>query len=223
MSLKRIADTAHFSDVHFNPIINFATGATLSAYVQANAIAFLIGAAEEFNFTDCFAWGYRTGVFFSNSTPGASQFSYGSWKGGGFDQTQDCISVDGDSGLSVAGFALSGARLIPTAGAGAGHAILFQDNRVPAGAGSADRPLIMAHGIEVHGVHDRPFWIKNGSYGALIVSGAACRDMTNDAARLDSANGALTMDRVRMPATATRTGGTSVGLIVDTNFAALNY
>jgi hypothetical protein len=219
LNLLRVADTSHFHNIHFNGNINWSyIGQTnLLNWVQANSIMFRIGAVEEFNFTDCFGWGARAGLFFSNSTPGGPNYSYGSWKGGGFDQVQDCVLVDADSGLSVGGLALSDVRLVPTAGAGAGHGILFQDNHVPSGAGSGDRPVIYASNVEVHGLHDRAFWLVNGSYGCLIVHGGGCRDMVNDAMRLDSANAQLSVDRIRMPATATRVGGTSVGLIVDTN------
>lgn len=200
--LARVADPMRTANVNFNYSVSYDIGATLLAWVAANGRAFPVEQAEEFNFTDCFAIGYLIGLDFKvEATPDGSG-SYGSWKGGGFDATKYCIVVNATTSLSGAGLKVVGASFVPTGGGG-GNAVICQDT-----VNSSSPPVIHLLGCSVHGVHDRTVWVKSTSTAFVQATGGTWEGATNQATLNDSTVGGMVdLDRVRMPAAASRTGG----------------
>lgn len=196
-------------EVSFNNI-DSASGATLIAWVQANAVAYQLGGVEQFDITDCFAFGYRDGLLFENVTGSPFYGEYGSWKGGGFDQCNNCVRVAPTTSLGCLGFKMSSAQLIPNVG---GEAVLIEDNHVP--ASDAEKPWLSFDAVGVHQFagHQRALRAAASSYANVLWEKSAWLNMTVAGATNSSANAKLILDKIGMSSGVTRSTG--AGSITD--------
>jgi hypothetical protein len=211
--LARVGDVARITGVNFTNA-NLSTdgagahGATLLAYVQANATSFYVDGAEQFEFVGCFSYGYNVGLRFTDLDGDGFRGAYGNWIGGGWDIVNAGILVEEPNGLTLRGLNLMGARIIPNGATANG--ILFSDTHSPANAD--ERPSIYASNCHFWNAHSRSVFLNTGSAGNYIQQGGSVRGQVNEAFR-NSGSGLLSLDRLGIHGT--RTGG--AGTIVDTN------
>lgn len=212
--LGRVADVARISRVHFNPTaFAYDIGATLEADVLANASAFVVDGAEEFAFTDCFAYGYNFGLQFIDEDADSFRGTYGSWKGGGLDICNACIKVSGPTGLCALGLRMSDCGLVPNT---TGQAINAVDTAAPSSV--RDRPRIMLSNVSVHGTSDRVALIAAGSYTNVTWHGGHVEGYTNPAFLAGDADVAILLDAVSRSASgALIVEPAQPGLFIDDN------
>ncbi len=203
ITLGRCADVARISNVHFNPGVHFEFGTTLKAWVYANATAFMIDGAEEFNFASCFAYGYRTGIEFKDEDTDGFRGCYGAWRGGGLDICERCVNVTEPNGLTLRGFKMSDVSLVP--GSASGYALRFVDTHTA--ASRDERPAIFVNGFSVHNTHDHTVFMNTGSYGVVVLSNGSIQGSTNELLYPNS-NAQVYYGGLVIPSGATLSGGT---------------
>jgi hypothetical protein len=213
ISLGRVADVARISNVHFVPtVLAFEVGATLTAYVQANATAFALDGVEEFAFTNCFAYGYNYGILLADADADGFRGTYGSWKGGGLDLMNVGVRVTAPTGLCALGLRISDCGIVPNA---SGRAFQFSDTAAP--SITRDRPRVMASNISVHNAHDRTIIMDTGSYSTMTVTGGHFEGFTNPACLPFDANSTIQLLGVSRPTPGVAITESASGTFADTD------
>jgi hypothetical protein len=206
ITLGRCPDVVRISNCHFIPITNYQHGATLLAYVQANAKFYVIDGAEAFQFTDCFSYGGLVGVLFWDEDADGFKGSSGSWKGGSIDLHGDCVRVETTHGLSATGCSFYGTSFVTV---DQGRCVLGNDNQ--AIGSDQDRPAIYL--TDCHGNSAGPngmarfVWLLSTSKTNVRVSGGTVLNIFNELGKNDSADATLLMDGVMSQWGKTRTSG----------------
>ena len=206
ITLGRVGDVARLTDINFTQANlatseGGATGATLNAWVQANATALLVDGPEEFCLSKFFAYGYNVGVYFLDEDADGFRGVYGSWSQGGLDLVNAGILVGEPNGLTIRAFKVSNVGLIPN-GALA-NAILFVDTHVA--ASNDQRPAVMINNSSVWNTHSRLGYMTSGSYGHLAVTGLTVRGTQNGIFRNESTNATIEIDHLGADSDVTRT------------------
>jgi hypothetical protein len=185
----------------------YTAGSTLTNWVQANGTAFSIDGAEEFNFTDCSAYGYNRGLEFpDNDLDG--RISYGSWTGGGLDACNTCILVPEPTGLTLRALKMSNCGLV-SLGAGSGYCIDFSDT-----SSNADRPVLLLNNVNCWGNYNAALRIGSSSRARVIWNGGTVQQYTNYAFRAPSTNAVVRLYGVGT-STTSRVDPTSTGDTID--------
>ena len=210
--LGRCADVARISNVHFNPGRHFEFESSLKAWVQANGQAHVIDGPEEFVFTGCFVYGYNRGIRFIDADGDGFRGVYGSWFGGGLDICNSCILVEEPNGLTLRGFKIANAGIVPNGAAAYG--VLFLDTHTAANAD--ERPAIYASNLSFWNTMSRAVYLVNGSYGIYQQFGGSVRGHTNEGFRVEGANARCHLDGVGVDG-GTRSAAASSGVLVDVN------
>lgn len=157
--LARCADAVTINKVRFNrsSMVPYYDAALLT-WVLANCSAFIVDGAEQFAFTDCFAFSVAKGLVFKDVDLDGFAGCRGSFKGHGFDSSGvACILIDQPNGLNLQGLQLSDCFLSCAAAP-----ILFQDTAVKTDNG---RPAIDASNVEFGGTMVNAVKLATGSYG----------------------------------------------------------
>lgn len=202
---------ASFSDINFTPVVwGTELGATLQAWVQANAVAYVMdGGAEEISWDKILCYGYDVGLL-SQAFNASAIGSAGNLTNALFDTVNVGILVV--SGLNFVGLRADNvAMAINATGAG----IKFSDS---GGAGYFSRPRLAGSRLQIRGVPGvgRSIWMVAGSRGFVEVDSSYLDDVTAPTAHVfaDSATSEVHLSRVIIPTGGVRTAG--AGTITDT-------
>jgi hypothetical protein len=205
--LGRCADVVRVQNVHFNYNVSPNAGdfgANLLDYVTQNASGFVVDGAEQFDFTDCFVLPYFNGLLIQDIDGDGFKASYGTWKGGGFDNCVNCIWVKGNTpAIGAHGLKVYGASFAPQPGAvpasDPGVGVRMDDTAVP--ASSYYRPSVYLTDCTMGGgtQFGRCLWAAAGSYGVVLAKGGFYNNFTEYGARVSGANSLLHFAGVSRP------------------------
>ena len=202
--LGRVADVARITNVQFN--FNVMAGATLSSplivYTLTNGTAYTIGGAEEFMFTNCFAYGYNQGSLYDGSSVSVT---YGSWTNFGFDFCNYGIVILNNS-INTTGVRYTNGNIIPLL-----TGILFQDTS------AINTPDLYLNNLTIYNGsgYDRALWFQTNSKGKVIWDAGRVQDFTQQMVLIESATTNLKMIAVSNAGTGTRILNTGGGTIQD--------
>lgn len=210
--LARCPDVVRSTNIHFNPIANHESGATLLAWVQANQSAFVIDGPEAANFTNCFAYGGGVGIRCVDADADGFKGASANFVGGGLDLFGACVRVDPAHGLSLTGLNVSACSFVTTQG---GNGVLFLDTDVP--ASDVEKPgvwLSQVHGNAAGTGMARMIWMPSDSYGHCFMSEGVVLNVTNEVARGDGSHSNI----VRLRDVGSQSGDTrTAGTVSDLN------
>jgi hypothetical protein len=200
--LGRVADVARISNVHFNPANNDSGAPT--AWVLANGIAFLVDGAEQFSFTDCFAYGYLRGLLLIDADADSFQGVYGDWKGGGFDQCEVCVLIADPTGLCMRGLKMSDVSFIPIDTTGYG--IVSQDDT--AASIPDNRPTIYVTNCQFSGTsHPKNVWLFPNSNARVVIKGGSMQGASTQHCHAEGTASIIDLDDVITTGAVTRISG----------------
>ncbi len=191
VQLARCADVIRGKNIHFGNV-DYQTGATLTAWIQANCRYFSFDGAEDFVMEQCFAYGGNEGIVFEDEDSDGFRGCYGKWIGGGLDIMNTLVKVEEPNGLTLRGFKMTDAALVANA---SGVGFYFLDTN--AAANQDQRPSIYIKDCTVHGSHERTVWQPAG-YSNFFARGGSWQGFTAQGILAQAGNSYALLDGVAM-------------------------